>query len=734
MANMQPALKRTIPKTIRPESGFESSSAAEQAQSRHRRRMGWFYQEAQRQSSNRSLAAKCEAFYDGKQIDQRTAQELRDRGQAPVVYNEIKPSIDWLIGTETRSRSDFIVVAEDDGPEADEDAQNKTKLMKYLDATNKAEFERSVAARYAFKGGLGWIEVGIRGDKSGPIVFIGADSWRNHLHDSQAQKLDHSDGRFHFRIKVVDLDVAIACFPDKERELRAVLQSGDQLNTLRSWVDGPIVGLDHFSGDWEPDDQYSVHPVDVFNPRERVMLLECWSREPVRRKLEDEGLGDPVTWEIHVAIMTEKDTLLEAVSPFEHDRFPFIPVYAYRDSTTGLPYSPIAPLISPQQALNHRMSRSVWEAAKNQLKVEKGAIASKVMDLRELRDELDDPNGIAVFEDGALSGGKVQERDDLGKAQKQLALAERDINTIRQMSGVTGENRGLDTNATSGKAVLAKAEQGGLLTAELFDNLLFARQLEGEMTLSAAEQFMIAPRTIRVPGEKWERVRINEIQPDGTYRNDIAARRAHFVVGEQAWKQSYAEAAFEQLMQVFTQLASAAPNVVIAMLDVLFEIHPNLPKKQTLLARIRSVSGQADPDGRLTPEQQQAKQMQAQRAQAQFEAEMAQLRATVKEAEAKGEKLEAEGMAKRLEAIYMAAQAAQVAVQIPGAMPVADQILKSSGFVDRDGGDVAEVPAGTAGPAANAPAPIPQPQQADGVMQGIETPAPDGVQPGAMQQ
>lgn len=727
----QVELMRDKPKAQRTQASLAVDQVA--VESRHRKRMGWFLQEAQRQAPNRNLMAKCEAFYDSKQLDNEHAQELRDRGQHPVVYNEIKPTIDWLIGTETRSRSDFIVVAEDDGEEADEDAQTKTKLLKYLDATNKAEFERSESARSMFKGGMGWIEVGIRGDKSGPIVYVGADSWRNHLHDSQAQKKDLSDGRYHFRIKVVDLDVAVACFPDKEQQLRTVMQNGDQLNSFSSWLGGPITGLDHFSGDWKPADQYAMRPVDLWNPRERVMLIECWSREPVKRKLVDEGLGDPVTFEIHVAIMTENDTLLEDVSPFEHDRFPFIPVWAYRDSATGLPYSPIAPLISPQQALNHRMSRSVWEAAKNQLKVEKSAIDGSVMDLEEIRAELDDPNGIAVFADGALAGNRVQERDDLGKAQKQLALAERDINSIRQMSGVTGENRGLETTATSGKAVLAKAEQGGLLTAELFDNLLLARQLEGEMTLSLAEQFMLTPRTIRVPGEKWERIKVNELQADGSYRNDLAARRAHFVVGEQAWKQSYAEAAFEQLMLVMTQLASAAPQVVTAMLDVLFEIHPNLPKKQTLLQRIRSVTGQAGSDGKLTPEQQKQQQMQAQRAQAQFEAEMAQLQATVKEAQAKGQKLEAEGMAKRLEAIYMAAQAAQVAVQIPGAMPVADQILKSSGFVDQDGGDVAEVPAGLPGPAANAPAPIPQPQQADGVMQGIETPAPDGVRSGVTQ-
>lgn len=731
----QPQLKRTIPKAERVQAPRITEKNRADAEERHRKRMGWFIHEAMRQSSNRNLMAKCEAYYDNEQIEKQRAEELRERGQPVIVYNEIKPTIDWLIGTERRARVDFIVIAEDEGPEADEDASIKTKVMKYLDATNNAEFERSDAAESAFKAGMGWIEVGIRGDKSGPIVFIGADSWRNHLHDSQATKRDLTDGRYHFRIKVVDLDVAIACFPDKEEQLRAVMQSGDQMTSFNSWLGGQIAGLDHFSGDWEADDYNSVRPVDMWNPRERVMLIECWSREPVKRKLDDEGLGDPVTWEIHVAIMTEADTLLEAPSPFNHDRFPFIPVWAYRNRRTGLPYPPIFPLLGPQDALNSRMSRSVWEAAKNQLMVEKTAINDAVMDLEEIRSELDDPNGIAVFADGSLSAGRVKDRDDLGKAQKQLALAERDIMSIRQMSGVTGENRGLDTTATSGKAVLAKAEQGSLLTAQLFDNLLFARQLEGELTLSLLEQFMLQPRTVRVPGEKWERVRVNELNPDGSYKNDLSARRAHFVVGEQAWKQAYAEAAFEQLMQVFTQLAAAAPNVVIAMLDILFDIHPNLPKKQQVLQRIRSVTGQADPDGKLTPEQIKAQQMQQMRGQAQFEAEMAQLKAQVLEAQAKGEKLSAEGMAKRLETIYMAAQAARVAVQIPGAMPVADQLLKSAGFQDMDGqGTGADVPPAAepmpAQPAA--PEQIPSALQADGAMQGIETQAPDGVAQGVM--
>ena len=383
---------------------------------RHDKRKSWFLAEASRQASNRAMMAKCEGFYDGTQWEHEDAERVRERGQNPVVFNEVKPTIDWLIGTERKSRVDFVVVAADEGEAASDDATLKTKLLKYLDDANRAVFERSYAIEDAFKAGLGWMEVGLRGDPSGPPIYIGAESWRNILYDSQGSKRDLSDARYLFRIKVVDRDVAEA---------------------------------------------------------------------------------------------------------------------------------------------------------------------------------------------------------------------------------------------------LAKQEQGTLLTMELFDNLLFARQMEGEITLSLAEQFLTQPLTIRVAheGNKYDYAKLNQPQDDGTFLNDITQRKASFVIGEQAWKLSYAEAAFDSLMQVLSQLASSAPQVVVGMLDVVFEMHPNLPRKKAILERIRQVNGQSDPDGKETPEQQAAKQQQQQVAQAQFEAQMAQIKASIRESQAKGEKLEAEAMAKRLEGLYMSAQA-----------------------------------------------------------------------------
>lgn len=707
---------------------------------RHETRKGWFLMEAAKQALNRTRMAKCEAFYDSEQWNHEDAEDVKARGQNPVVYNEVKPTIDWLIGTERRTRVDFTVVAEGEEEADSDDAANKSKLLKFLDDTNKAAFERSWACEDAFKAGIGWIEVGVRGDKSDVPIYVGAVSWRDILWDTQGSKRDLSDARYIFRIKVVDEDVAKAIFPDKEIELDRCVQTGDNLAVFSEWLGGigMLTGLDDFNQVNDPTDFMTSRPVDLFNTRRRILLLECWSREPVKRKPTADGMGDPVEFKIHVSIMTEHDTLIEAYSPFKHDRFPFIPVWAYKNRRTGLPYSPVLPLMGPQEALNHRMCKSLFEASANQVEIEIGAVDPEVMDLDEIRAEYNAPDGTVLYRDGALQHNKVRKVGNDGKAEKQLVLAERDIQSIRGVSGVTGENRGMETNSISGRAVLAKQDQGSLLTMELFDNILFARQIEGELTLSLAEQFIVKPMTIRNAGDAGhvDRVKINEPQADGTYRNDITTRRAHFVVGDQAWKQSYAESAFDSLMQVLSELSKAAPQVVVNLLDLVFDMHPNLPHKHQIVERMRKINGQTAPDGKMTPEQQAAMQKQQAIAEAQFNMQMAQLQAEVQKAQAQGQDLKSASILKRLTAVYEAAQAAGVLVAAPQTAPVVDELLRSSGYEDLAGVSNTGLPQ-PAQPASTQPiqpsgAPdIPPLQQTDGAavghLNGIQTPAPDGA-------
>jgi hypothetical protein len=721
------------------------------AKERFERRKSWFSMEMRRQEANRFQQALDEDYYDDIQWTPDEQAEIRRRGQNPVVFNEIKPTINWLIGTERRMRRDFKVLARNSSaPEASDDAETKTKLLKYLDDVNRAPFHRSQAFDDAMKAGMGWMEVGITADPEDEPIYIKSESWRNMLHDSLNPDRDINQGRYVFRFREIDLDIAKGYFPDKEDELeKAANADADGSQWSNGWPVAGMLGSATVPAKWIQYDTSNY----LSNPRKRVLLIECWCMEPTK---ETTGAAkgssqDRVRMQMHVSIMTEFDTILEAKSPYRHNKFPFVPVWAYRRKKDGLPYGPIRSVRGPQDNFNKAMSKSQFLLSANQMRVEKSAIDNESMTQEELRDEAAAPDGLLVFADGALSGNKVQVREHMDVGQGHLALADRASTAIRSISGITGENRSMDTTAKSGKAIIAKQEQGSMLTAEFFDNMLLAHQMEGELSLANIEQFYNDEKTFSVTGDRFklDYTTINKRDPvTGEVTNDVTRHKAQFVIGEAPWRQSMAEAAFESAMNMLAQLAPMAPQVVVSILDLVFE-WSDLPNKQTILQRIRQVTGMSDPDKGDTPEQQAKKQQDAAIAQKKFELEMAKLQADVNLATSKGTKLNSDEMLVKMTALYEAAQTAAVLAANPALTPIADAALASAGFVDGSGSPqtlgpdatpAAVVPpipgAPTQGAAAVAPpeagqqAAPPELQQTDGAQAGIETPrTTDGAQP-----
>ena len=703
------------------------------ADARHRQRFSWFVAEAHRQASNRAMRAKCERYYDSEQISSDIRAEIEARGQVVVVHNEVKPAIDWLIGTERRQRIDFHVMPREAmDRESTQDAETKTKVLKWLADVNRAGFERSQAWDDAMKSGLGWIETGVRGDTNDCPIYVASTPWREMLHDSiGSQRLDMQDGRYVFRIKAVDLDIALAYFPDKEKQLLKVRQTGDDFQAFGSWMagSGNLLDLGLLSGMASEDGEDNSVPTDLFNPRERVLLVECWSVEPNKGQTRTEApsVYDRTGMSMRVSIMTEYDTLIESWSPYNHGRFPFVPVWAYRNKRTGLPYSPIRPLIDKQDALNGAMSKALFEASVNLTIAEEGAF-SAAMSPEEVHQEVQDPNGMAILAPGALQNSRFKTDRGIDRSRGQLMMAEQLRMAIREGSPVTEANKGRDTNATSGKAIGLQQDQGSILSTELFDNLLLARQQEGEILLSLSEQFMTGPRVISLSGERKQSqmVEINKQMPDGTVMNDITARSAQFVVGEQQWRQTLAHAAFESLMELMGNLAQTAPQVVVSCLDLVLEF-ADVPNKEALLDRVRSVTGQPGPDNQQTPEQQAAAAQAQAMQQKQLELQMAQMEATVAELRSKGAKLDAEVVATRLEALLRAAEGAGLLAVTPGIMPIADELLSSAGFQDQTAPGVLDVAApAIAEPAIPVPpgaAPMANPEPGSGFV----PPVPEGA-------
>lgn len=708
--------------------GRKKIPAGKAEKDKHTRLLSWFHQEMTRQEHNRFQMAMDEDYYDSMQWTAEEEAELRGRGQSPTVYNEIKPMIDWLIGVERRTRTDFNVIsAHDDSPEADEDTKVKTKLLKYIAEANNVEFERSSAADDMFKAGLGWIEVGINPDPDEEPIYTRAESWRNMIYDSLGPRRDLTDARYLFRFRMVDLDIAIAHFPDKEAQLRASCVNSDADHYMDYWNNKPI---DDQGGYGTLPGKYQMYDSDAWmnNTRERVMLIEAWYKEP--EKDSSKGV-ERLRMQMRCTIMTEKYIVMDTKSPYKHNRFPFVPYWAYRRKKDNAPYGPIRPVRGPQDSLNKRKSKALFILSTNQVIMEVDAVDKSSMTAEEVRDEMRAPDGFVTLAKGGL--GKIKTNRENDVAVGHLQMAQEDQISIRNASGISSENLGRDSNITAGVALKAKAEQGGQLTAELFDNMLFGRQLEGELSLSLAEQYYDQPKVFSITGERTKRdyTRINQPDPQnpGQKLNDITERKAKYIIGEQAWKQSLQQAAFESLMQLLQTLAPVAPQVVMALLDTVFEL-ADIPNKKLILQRVRTATGQSDPDEPMTPEQEQAKAQEQAIAKKQVESQLAQLDAEIAKAQATGKNLDAKSLETTMKALYVAMQAAQVITTSPGVTPVADELLKSGGMKDQNGGVIAPEPAAALPvepppPAMEqpgaAPQDIPQPVLGDGAESGIQT-------------
>ena len=131
----------------------------------HRLLLSYYRQELDRQSENRFQMAIDADYYDSIQWSETEAAALKDRGQAPIVYNVIAQTVNWVLGTEKRGRSDFKIL-----PRRKDEAKGaelKTDLLKYLSDVNRLPFSRSRAFEDAIKVGIGWLEDGAQDEDDG---------------------------------------------------------------------------------------------------------------------------------------------------------------------------------------------------------------------------------------------------------------------------------------------------------------------------------------------------------------------------------------------------------------------------------------------------------------------------------------------------------------------------------------------------------------------------------------
>lgn len=566
--------------------------------------MGHYLRELDIQSANRAQMATDEDFGDHEQWTEEEKQVLAERGQDPLVFDVISTSCNWIIGTEKRSRTDFKVLAR--RKEGTQGAEKKSQLLKYLGDVNRTEFSISDAFTETVRAGLSWLESGVVGDDGDEPIYDRYESWRNVIYDSKAREKDLGDARYIFRHKWADLDTVMATFPDRAGTVRAATVRGlDMVGGIDSMGDDAMDSGedDLILGGSMRDEDYGD------GNRQRLRIIEAWFRIPVQAERLVGGdfhgeLFDPwsdghigevsagrarvrksLTHRVYVAVMTTAGLLTLEESPYRHNRFPFTPVICYRRSRDGAFYGIIRGMRDAQRDINKRHSKATAILSSNKVIMDKGAVD----DLDDFEEEIARPNSIIVKNPGT----NLTINADRDLAASHLALMEMSMRMIQSLSGVTDENMGRSTNAKSGIAIQRRQEQGALTTATIFDNLRYARQVHGEKMLSLVEQYMDEGKQFRITNKRGspDYVTIN----DGAPENDITRTKANYIISESDFNATIRESQVAELMALMSQLAPAAPQIVMVMLDLLVETM-DIPARDEIVNRIRQVTGMEDPD------------------------------------------------------------------------------------------------------------------------------------------
>lgn len=657
--------------------------------------MDFYRHELDRQRDNRADQAVEEDYYDNIQWTEEDASVLRERGQVPLVYNVISQSVNWVIGSEKRGRTDFKVLPrrKNDGKQA----EKKTQLLKYISDCNRTPFSRSRAFEDSVKVGIGWMEDACSDNMDGELIYSRYESWRNMLWDSASTEMDLSDCRYVIRSKWLDVDIAVAMFPDRKDIIRRSAGCGDDYGSWSSDSDGDEVM------DSTEVSLSSTNGINGYYERQRVRMIEIWYVRPERLKRlramnhdlngeiynpEDPrhekalqsgivNLAEGVMMRMRVAIMTTNGLCYEGPSPYRHNKYPFTPIWSYRRGRDGMPYGMIRYMKDLQDDINKRASKAQFILSSNKIIMDEGAVE----DVNKLAEEVARPDGIIEKK----VGKQLEINADRELAPAHLQLMQQSMSMVQSASGVTDELMGRKTNAISGVAVQARQEQGSLATAKIFDNLRLAEQIRGEKLLSMMEQFYTEQKQFRITNMRGtpEYIDVN----DGSPENDITQTKADFVIGEAEWRNTIRQANSEQLMEMISRLP---PQVGMVLLDLAVD-NMDLPNREEIAKRIRAVTGMNDPDSTEPSQEdiarQQAQQKQAQKDDALFNANLSKIVAEGNKINSDAQKshfgamlLQKQIVSEGIGSQKTALEAAQLVAGAPVLAPLADNILQESGW------------------------------------------------------
>lgn len=718
--------------------------------------------EALNQQPWRAQSDKEADYANGNQLDSDLLRRQRAAGIPPAKENIIGPAIAAVCGYEKKTRTDWRVTPDGD-PEGQDVADALNYKLNQAERHSKADRALSEAFRPAVTVGLGWVEVSRPSD---PFEYPYRCRYvsRNEIWwDMKAREPDLKDARWLFRRRWVDKDQAAMLFPE-HAELILRMQAGWASDLFNMELEGgQSTGL-YAAADTERG--WTLQEDSWYNTENRqVCISEVWYRRWVSVMVLKLRNGRVVQFDesnaAHIAAVQSgvaqlqravvarmrrsywigPHRLADGPTPYPFKGFPYVPVWCYREDTTGVPFGLVRDMLFPQDSLNSTIAKLRWGMGAVRTERTKGAVD---MTDDQFRRAIARPDADIVLnaQHMSLPGARFEVHRDFQLNAQQFQLMQDSRAAIERVTPITPSLRGQQGTARSGLQEQTQLEQSTTTLADPMDSFKEARALVGEMLMALIiEDTGREETTVVIEGDTINPPRtvvLNKPERDPVtgmlyLSNDIQRTRLKVALEDVPSSPGFRAQQLNALSEAVKALPAHAQQVMLPFLVDLMDT----PRKKQVVETLRNAEQQADPEAI----REQVKQ------ELMHDLKLRELEIKERESDAKIKKLLQEAVQTGVQAAFSAMQAGAQVAQMPMIAPVADAIMQSAGYQKPNpGGDDPNFPTAQTQAAVQmkdpylqgqgrpgedglpevrentSPAFPPVPQQPGTGMQGIETP------------
>ncbi len=429
----------------------------------------WTEQAEESSRHARELSERDRDYYDNKQWTPGEVEELTKRKQPVLTFNAISRKINYLLGIEKQQRTDPKAFPRN--PTDEEAANAATDSLRYVATSTDFDSTASKVWKNVLIEGFGGCQVGIDlKNPNDPKITIEHFAWDRLFIDPHSSEGDATDARFKGGYMFMDFEDALAKWPHAKAALETTMSAANGSETYDDkpkefpWTDGK---------------------------QNRVRVAQIWY------KTDND-------W--YFCTFTKGGKIAEGRSPYRtqdgESLCGLIIETAYMDRDNNR-YGAVRELISPQDEVNKRRSKSLHLLSVRQTKAERGAVE----DVPKMKAELAKPDGhIEVLESKNFE--ILPTGDQLSANLAMLQEAKQQMEFMGPNASMMGKS---GKGAESGKAIIAQQQGGFIELGPLLDgHSVFKRQVF-EMVWHLIQQYWTK--------EKWVRVTDDDNKPRFTQLN-----------------------------------------------------------------------------------------------------------------------------------------------------------------------------------------------------------------------